>query len=110
MGSRFAGLLLTLLMSATPLLARGQEAAAPPATADDPKTERARELYKQGVEHVKRERWAEALAAFEASRIERPHATTTFNIALCERALGQYTRARATLSDALDQGKAQAGT
>src|SRR5262245_55054923 len=77
----------------------------PAAAPEDPKVERARELYKSGIEDVKRERWSEALSAFESSAELRPHATTTFNIAACERALGHYTRAREILRQALDQGK-----
>jgi hypothetical protein len=76
----------------------------------DPKVEQARELYRRGIEHVKRTEWAEALSRFESSAALRPHATTTFNIAACERALGQYTRARTIFQTALVQANRQPET
>jgi hypothetical protein len=62
----------------------------------------ARAEFITATEHVKNARWSEALAAFERSAELRPHALTTFNIAACERALGRYTRARASLKRALE--------
>ncbi|HEY8073238.1 MAG TPA: PEGA domain-containing protein, partial [Labilithrix sp.] len=52
---------------------------------------------------VRAERWGEALAAFERAAEKKPHAITTFNIAQCERAMGQYTRARRDFVRAIDQ-------
>jgi hypothetical protein len=52
---------------------------------------------------VKNAQWGEALAAFERASVLQPHALTTFNMGACERALGRYTRARATLLKALAQ-------
>lgn len=75
----------------------------------DPKLQRARELYQKGVGHVKRQEWSEALAAFEDSARHNPHATTTFNVGACERALGNYTRARVAYKQALEQGRANPG-
>lgn len=69
----------------------------------------ARDLYKRGVDLVKDAQWANALAAFERSAARRPHATTTFNIAACERAMGRYTRARQHFADALARGTANPG-
>jgi len=99
--------LCTALASAQP--APTDAPSAPPA-AEDPRTEKARTLYKRGVESVKREQWSEALASFEESSELRPHATTTFNIAACERALGHYTRAREILDKALEQAAKEPGT
>jgi hypothetical protein len=104
-------LLVALVLRAYPALAQAPSAAAPsaveqpsePAPSEDPKILRARELYRAGVERVKLAQWAEALSAFEQSAALRPHATTTFNIAACERALGRYTRARAGFERALGQ-------
>jgi hypothetical protein len=81
----------------------------PPATAPsseppDPKVVRAREAYQKGVAHVKRQEWSEALSAFEDSARHNPHATTTFNVGACERALGNYTRARVAYKKALTEG------
>src|SRR5690606_9805599 len=67
----------------------------------DDEIARAREAFRDGATLVKRERWAEAMAAFERSVALKPHAVTLFNIGYCQRALGQYTRAHATFSRAL---------
>ncbi|MFO0637561.1 MAG: PEGA domain-containing protein [Polyangiaceae bacterium] len=53
----------------------------------------AREDFVQGTERVRESRWAEALEAFERSAAKRPHPVTSFNIGVCERALGHSTRA-----------------
>jgi hypothetical protein len=74
-----------------------------PARAADPDpVQKARAEFVAATDHVKNARWGEALAAFERSAALRPHALTTYNIGACERALGRYTRARATLQRALD--------
>lgn len=49
-------------------------------------------------------RWSEALERFEASAKLRRHAGTTYNIALCQRALGHYTRAARSFREALARG------
>ncbi len=106
------GLALLLVLSVLPIgSANAQEAGTPapePGAAPepvDPQLESARKLFLEGVSHVKREEWAEALAAFERSTQARPHATTTFNIAACERALGQYTRAQRSFERALGEAR-----
>jgi hypothetical protein len=63
----------------------------------------ARAEYLRGTSLVEKLEWAEALGAFERSAQLRPHAVTTYNVGVCQRALGQYTRARATLERALDE-------
>jgi hypothetical protein len=78
------------------------------AYADDDATARARTEFVTATDHVKNARWGEALAAFERSAQLRPHPLTTFNIGACERALGRYTRARATLEKALTANEAGA--
>lgn len=85
------GVLLALAIVLSPLRAR----------ADDEATTRARSEFVAATDHVKNARWGEALAAFERSAELRPHPLTTFNIGACERALGRYARARATLEKAL---------
>ena len=77
-----AGILLT---ATTALGQRG----APDATGE------ARRLYQRATQLVDAAQWYEALGLFERSYQLRPHAVTLFNIAVCERALGRYTRARA---------------
>lgn len=76
----------------------------------DPKLDLARTEFIKGAELTKTAQWAEALAAFERSAKLRPHAVTTYNIGACQRAMGQYTLARKTLSAALAQNAAAAGT
>ncbi len=77
---------------------------------DDPQTVEARADFVRGSEFVHKAQWAEGLAAFEQSAKLRPHSITSYNIALCQRALGQYTRARKTLRAALDQNTASGET
>jgi hypothetical protein len=81
---------------------------APVARADEPMPEApevkaARAEFLQGAEFVRNERWAEALAAFERADKIKSHPITTYNIGQCERAMGQYTRARRSLLAALKQ-------
>lgn len=63
----------------------------------------AREQFKKGAELAKDAQWGAALAAYERSAKLRPHPWTTYNIGVCERALGQYVRARRTFERALEQ-------
>ncbi len=86
------------LLVATALLA---SSLATPARADDASD--AREAFRKGAELAKDGQWSAALAQFERSSKLRPHPGTTYNIGICERALGQYVRARRTLARALDQ-------
>jgi len=74
------------------------------ARADD--VEDARSEFLRGAELVKKSQWAEALAAFEQANKLRPHAVTTYNIGACQRAMGQYTRARETFLRSLAQNDA----
>jgi hypothetical protein len=97
---------LCAAVSPIPALAQSD---APSVPAPHDGLERARELYKRGVEHVKRSEWAEALAAFEKSAELNQHATTSFNIAACQRALGNYTLAKAAFARALAQDDAGVG-
>lgn len=76
------------------------------ARADD--TDQARELFRQGAALAKDTQWGAALAAFERSARLRPSAGTTYNIGVCERALGRYVRARRTLARALEERRSDA--
>lgn len=82
---------------------------AAPAPAEEPGRTKARELFMQGVARVKQAQWSEALASFEESQKLFPHATTTFNIGACERAMGRYSRARRALRTALSQAASGEG-
>lgn len=62
---------------------------------------RAREAFAEGNRLVREERWAEALAAFERARQDRPHASTSFNSGVCLRALGQYSASARRFQEAL---------
>ncbi len=98
------------LVVARPAVARADDAAAPNAPAaqpaDDTKRTEARRLFGEGVEHVKKFQWAEALGAFERSHALVPNANTSLNVGVCERALGRYVRARQSLRRALDENDA----
>jgi hypothetical protein len=80
-----------------------------PPVAESPSVQQARELFKNGTDLAKRTEWSEALRAFEESAKLRRHAITTYNIAVCERAIGRYTRARAMLKQALADSAANKG-
>ncbi len=79
--------------------ARADTPATPAAPTD--RLEEARQLFGEGTEAVKRAEWAVALASFERSAKLKPHAITTYNIGACQRAIGAYTKARATFAEAL---------
>jgi hypothetical protein len=80
--------------------AKGEDELAPP---PDAKVVRARELFEEGIAHVKVHEWGKALIAFEQSTALRPHAVTSYNIGACQRAMGRYTRARAAFDTALQR-------
>lgn len=105
MRKRFATLLVSgLLAGALEGPARAQDN--PPAPTGDDPVSAARQEFLRGAELVKAERWAEALASFERAAKVKPHAVTSFNIGQCERAMGQYTRARRSLKEALKMNEA----
>ena len=76
-------------------------AIAAPARGDD--VQDARDLFRKGSDLARDTQWGAALAAFEQSAKLRPHPQTTYNIGVCERALGQYVRARRTFTRAIEQ-------
>jgi tetratricopeptide (TPR) repeat protein len=101
MRKRLASVLLGgLVLCAHAERARGDETPGSPSEPEDPVVSARREFNK-GAELVKSERWAEALDSFERAAKVKTHAVTSFNIAQCERALGQYTRARRSFREAL---------
>lgn len=63
--------------------------------------EEARALYEQATALADEGRWKDAVAKFEQSAARRPHATTSYNLGYCERALGHATRARKHFANAL---------
>ncbi len=111
------GLILPLLSSTLPLAARAQSAAeagsskANPAPVVDPDGDQrdadARTAFVAGAKLAADLRWREALERFEASAKLRSHPGTTYNIAICQRALGQYTRARVSFEQVLEQAEVQ---
>jgi hypothetical protein len=72
----------------------------------DASTARARALFEAGAAAAKESRWSDALKKFEASAALRRHATTTYNLGFCERALGHATRARKYFRAAIAEDKA----
>jgi hypothetical protein len=77
---------------------------------DDPRIQRARAEFLAGAELASKMLWGEALARFERSAELNSHAGTTYNIGVCHRALGHYTRAEAAFRRALAQNEAAGGT
>jgi hypothetical protein len=86
--------LFTVLLIATSSLPASVLAAPPTPPAVDATVVEARKQFVAGNDLAKAAQWAQALAAFERSAELRPHALTTFNMAVCERALGRLTRAQ----------------
>lgn len=74
----------------------------------DDGVDEARAAFARGAELAKDAQWGAALASFERSAKLHPHAWTTYNIAVCERALGQYVRARRMFARALDERRPDA--
>ena len=104
---RFAStFLVAALLAAGPLARADQAPRKPPAAAADDIKATARARYVEGVELVKHAQWSEALAAFEASAKLYPNPATTLSTGACERALGRYVQARATLARALAESAA----
>jgi hypothetical protein len=97
-GRPILSLFAIALFATTTFTASVARAAEPPSE----NVQRARAEFVGATEHVKNARWGEALAAFERSLDLRPHALTIFNIGACERALGRYLRARASLQRAVE--------
>jgi hypothetical protein len=99
------------VLIARPHLARGDDAPSSDTTPTaqtpaDPTVLEARREFVEGTALVRAERWGEALAAFERAAKLKGHAITTYNIAQCERAMGQFTRARQALVASLAQSEA----
>ena len=88
--------------------ARAEPAGA--ASSDEEARARARAAFEKGAALAADSRWGDALEQFEQSAALVPHATTTYNIGYCERALGRSTRAKKSFSRALTQDTAHGGT
>ncbi|MBX3225232.1 MAG: PEGA domain-containing protein [Labilithrix sp.] len=82
--------------------------AAEPANTETPDVVEARAEFVRGNELAKTTQWAQALAAFERSFELRPHPLTTYNMAVCERALGQLAKARPLFAAAIASGEKDA--
>jgi hypothetical protein len=96
------------LLSAMPAAATPQPPTpevTPEAAPEPPEVQDARDAYKLGISLIKQGQWSDALAAFERSARLKPAAVTAFNIGYCERALGRFTRARKSFSQALGAGE-----
>ncbi|HLK38844.1 MAG TPA: hypothetical protein VKU41_18915 [Polyangiaceae bacterium] len=85
------------------------DGAAVGAPADAAHVAEAREEFQRGARLASDSHWPEALAAFEHSAKLRSHAVTTFNVGVCERAMGHFTLARSTLEHALAEDTAAVG-
>lgn len=69
----------------------------------------ARAAFVEGAALAGKMRWGEALDRFESSASMNPHAGTSYNLGICHRALGHYTRAQVALRRALRQNEAAHG-
>ncbi len=101
---------LTAVTSAHHAAAQGRDdSAEEPEKADPPPqdetAEQAKAHFQRGTKLTKKQRWADALAAFEAAARLRAHPVTSYNIGYCQRALGSYTLARRTFRAALHENK-----
>lgn len=92
--------LLTTL-AALPLVA--------PTTSHADEIDDARAAFERGARLAGEEQWREALAEFETSAKLKPHATTSYNIGYCLRALGRPTRAKKHFAEALRRDDASGG-
>jgi hypothetical protein len=70
---------------------------------DEPAKARARSEFARGSELAQQMRWGEALSRFEASARLHPDPGTTYNIGVCHRALGHFTRAERAFRKALSE-------
>ncbi|MBI2391779.1 MAG: hypothetical protein HYV09_19470 [Deltaproteobacteria bacterium] len=84
-------------------------AAVAPAALADGDVATARAAFEKGASLAGEGRWSDALAQFELSASLRPHATTSYNLGYCERALGHATRASKHFSAALARDQATLG-
>lgn len=101
--SRFAALIALALLASPIVSARADDV-------PDAKVTEARAAFERGAAFASEERWGDALAAFAESSALRPHATTSYNIGYCERALGRAVRARKFFALALSQDVSSNGT
>jgi hypothetical protein len=85
-------ILMCALVASTTARAAGSEA---PPTAEGPAVVAARDEFKKGIAFAKDTQWVEALGAFERAQALHENSVIAFNIAICHRALGNYTLARA---------------
>jgi hypothetical protein len=82
------------------------DAAAPE---ESPRILQAREAFRLGSTLAKQGRWSDALAAFERSAHLKEHPVTTYNLAYCARALGQFVHAYQGFQAALAPSAAASG-
>jgi PEGA domain len=76
---------------------------------EGPEVAEARAAFVEGADLARDMRWGDALGRFEHSAKLRPHAGTSYNIGICERALGHYTRALQAFRQALAENRAAGG-
>lgn len=106
---------LALALACSLAAPRGQAAAQDGGTPDEPAPSagegaraRATPLFRRGVELVEEQRWSEALEAFREASEVFPSPILVFDIAYCQRALGQFVLALEGFRRflAMDQGVA----
>jgi tetratricopeptide (TPR) repeat protein len=87
-------LILTFMVGSTCLFAQGSE--------DDKK--KAKKLFSEGVSYFGAGKHAQALEAFQKSYKLRPHWAIRYNLGLCYKELGMYTKAKEEFLDFLEEG------
>ena len=65
---------------------------------------KAKKLFKEGVSYFESGKHAQALEAFQKSYKLRPHWAIRFNLGLCYKELGMYTRAKTEFLGFLEEG------
>jgi hypothetical protein len=65
---------------------------------------KAKKLFKEGVSYFESGKHAQALEAFEKSYELKPHWAIRFNLGLCYKELGMYTKAKSEFLDFIEEG------
>jgi hypothetical protein len=92
-----ASIVFCLLMAAAPAV-RAQPAPKPDAAENEALSDKARQLFAEGVDALKRGRWAEGHASFLAAWRIKPHYQVAANLGATEVNLGKYRDAAEHLS------------
>lgn len=90
---------------ATPALPATKQAKPSRSAEQDEQTKRAREAFAAGTAAARAGQWSEALTHFEQADAIKPAPAVTFNIGVCQRALGRYVLARRSFERVLQDSE-----